>query len=179
MYSKLVKKAFKEFSNVKGVDYAIINTDSYGDCNTCVNASLVDDFGEESKGIFLKHWRKGMNAGPSISKLDELYIAHDITEEQGEKLHNILSKYFIVEPEKYNNSKAFVISSKATTLEDKIKEVVETEYKDMKLSKKYSNRVRLSDKCQKVISKELNLSGANIEKLIDKHVEEIIPEELD
>lgn len=36
-------------------------------------------------------------------------------------------------------------------LEEKIKKLVEIEYSSMELSKKYSNRARLSCKCQDII----------------------------
>ena len=111
-----MEKAFEEFLNVEGINYAITDTDEYGDCTTCVNHALVKTFGEDSRGIFLRHWKEGMNAQPSISELSEVYIAHYITEEQGEELYKILSKYFIVTPEKYDSSKCYVISSKAETL---------------------------------------------------------------
>lgn len=56
------------------LDYVIVNTDDYGDCNSCVNAALSSRYGEQSKGIFAKHWLKGMNKGCSYAKLDKLYI---------------------------------------------------------------------------------------------------------
>lgn len=110
MNLQLVKKAFDEFKSVKGIDYSIIYTDEYGDCNTCVNAKLCDIYGEDSNGIYLKHWEEGMNEEEPIEELDTLFIAHDITEEQGKELYKIFSKYFVVEPKEYCSNKCYKIT---------------------------------------------------------------------
>lgn len=179
MRLNIIRKAFKEFLDVDGVNYAIVNTDEYGDCNTCVNARLVELYGVESKGIFLKHWFKGMNSEEvSFNELDEIYIAHDITEEQGNKLYDILSKYYHVEPKVYNPGKTYVLTHKyGNSIEGKVKELVENEFLTMKFSKKYSNQSILASKCQEIICKEWGFSTPEIFDLVDKYTEEFIPED--
>lgn len=179
MYFKLVKKAFDEFLNVEGVDYSIVDTDYYGDCNTCVNAELSEVYGEYSKGIFLKHWNEGMNADVPIKEKDELFIAHDITEEQADKLYEIFSNYFIVEPKAYNPSKCYVIKSKSSNLDDKLREIVRTEFENMELSNKFDNRARLYEICADIIEKKYDGVFFNCWDRLEEHIDEIIPEKLD
>lgn len=107
------KKLYYVFDLIKKethMDYAIINTDDYGDCNTCVTDALIDTFGIDSKGIYLKHWTKGMNANGRISKLKGVRIAHNITEEQGEKMITIFkANGYRIEPKKLDYSLSFTI----------------------------------------------------------------------
>lgn len=92
------------------MDYAITNADEYGDCNTCVNSELLFEFGENSKGIYVKHWLKGMNAGGAWKYLDDVYIGHDITEEQANKMIEIFkANGYDIQPEVYDASKSFYI----------------------------------------------------------------------
>ncbi|MBQ3421931.1 MAG: hypothetical protein IJH34_09730 [Romboutsia sp.] len=113
MNKELLEKAFEKFSKVPNVDYAIINTDNWGDCNTCVNYELSKKFGVNSKGIYLKHWQTGMNkADEDISSLKNIYVAHDINKELAESFYDIFSKYFSVEPKKYSPTKAFQLIDK-------------------------------------------------------------------
>lgn len=105
-----LNRVFKEIKTKAKMDYAITNADEYGDCNTCVNYEIVEQFGEESKGIYTKHWLKGMNAGRSWKYLDRVYIAHDITEEQANVMVEVLeANGYAVEPRKYDECKCFCI----------------------------------------------------------------------
>lgn len=108
----LLKKAFREWKKEARADYARTSVDSLGDCSTCVNYELSEKYGADSKGIFLKHWLYGMNGGSPIEELDSCYVAHDITEEQGEKFIEIFSKYFNVLPKEYNPAKCFSLFDK-------------------------------------------------------------------
>ena len=110
MDKRKLNRVFKEAQIKAKLDYAITNTDDYGDCNTCVTWELIDVFGVDSKGIYAKHWLRGMNAGGAYKHLNDLYLGHDLTEEQGKILVDVFkANGYIVEPEEYNPSKAFKI----------------------------------------------------------------------
>ena len=110
MDKRKLNKVFKEVKIKAHLDYAITNTDEYGDCNTCVNSELADVFGIDSKGIYAKHWLKGMNAGGAWKNLDDVYIGHDLTEEQGKILIDVFKENgYVIEPEKYDPYKSFNI----------------------------------------------------------------------
>ena len=101
---------FKEIKKKAKMDYAIPTPDKYGDCNTCVNSELAFEFGEDSTGIYAKHWTTGMNKGCAWKYLNDVYIGHDITEEQAEIMVEVLeANGYAVEPRKYNPNKAFLI----------------------------------------------------------------------
>lgn len=105
-----LNRVFKEIKTKAKMDYAITTPDKYGDCNTCVNAELADVFGIDSKGIYAKHWTTGMNAGGAWKYLDDVYIGHDITEEQAKIMVEVLeANGYAVEPREYNPCKAFLI----------------------------------------------------------------------
>jgi hypothetical protein len=64
----------------------------------------------DSKGIYAKHWITGMNAGGPWKHLKDVYIGHDITEEQAKIMIEVLeANGYIVEPREYDKSKAFLI----------------------------------------------------------------------
>ena len=110
MDKRKLNKVFKEIKTKANLDYAITNTDEYGDCNTCVNSELAFEFGVESKGIYAKHWLKGMNKGCPWKELDMVYIGHDLTEEQGKILIETFEKAgYNIEPKEYDESIAFKI----------------------------------------------------------------------
>lgn len=110
MDKRKLNKVFEEIKIKANLDYAITDADIYGDCNTCVNAELADVFGVDSKGIYAKHWLKGMNAGGAWKYLDDVYVGHDLTEEQGKILIDVFkANGYSVEPETYNSTKAFKI----------------------------------------------------------------------
>lgn len=110
MNKRKLDKVFDEIKTKASMNYAVTNADEYGDCNTCVNSELVFEFGIDSKGIYAKHWVTGMNAGGSWKYLDEVYIGHDITEEQAKIMVEVLeANGYEVEPKEYNPSKAFCI----------------------------------------------------------------------
>ena len=105
-----LNKVFAEIKIKANMDYATTNADEYGDCNSCVNFELANKFGIESKGIWAKHWLKGMNKGKPWKELDEAYIAHDITEEQANILVEVFEENgYSIEPKQYNPSKCFCI----------------------------------------------------------------------
>lgn len=105
-----LNRVFKEIKTKAKMDYAITTPDKYGDCNTCVNAELADVFGIDSKGIYAKHWTTGMNAGGAWKYLDDVYVGHDITEEQAKVMVEVLeANGYAVEPREYNPCKAFLI----------------------------------------------------------------------
>jgi hypothetical protein len=111
MNKRKLNTVFRIIKIAAKLDYAITNADAYGDCQTCVNYALCEAFGEESKGIWTKHWTKGMNAGGPWKDLDDVYIGHDITEEQAKIIVKVLESYgYNVEPKEYNPHKCFVIS---------------------------------------------------------------------
>lgn len=101
---------FKTIKKECEFDYAITNTDDYGDCNSCVNSKLISLYGKESKGIYVIHWLKGMNKGAAWKDVDEVYIAHDITEKQAEKMINIFKNQgYHIQPETYNPMASFKV----------------------------------------------------------------------
>lgn len=110
MDKRKLNRVFKEIKAKANLDYAITNTDEYGDCNTCVNYAFADIFGIDSKGIYAKHWLKGMNAGRAWKYLDNVYIGHNLTEEQGKILIDVFkANGYDIQPEVYNPTKAFQI----------------------------------------------------------------------
>lgn len=110
MDKKKLDRTFLKVKEKANMDYAITNTDKFGDCNTCVNDSLIDAFGRYSTGIYAKHWRYGMNQGKPWTDVKELYIAHDITPKQAEILIDVFTQNgYDIEPKEYDESKAFVI----------------------------------------------------------------------
>ena len=113
MNKRKLNTVFRIIKIAANLDYAITNADEYGDCNTCVNSMLCETFGVESKSIYTKHWTKGMNAGGPWKDLDDVYIGHDITEEQAKIIVRVLESYgYNVEPKEYNPSKCFMIKEK-------------------------------------------------------------------
>ena len=113
MDKRKLNEAFRIIKIAAKLDYAITNADNYGDCQSCVNYALCEAFGVESKGIWTKHWLKGMNKGRPWKELDEVYIGHDITEGQAEIIVQILERYdYKVEPREYNPHECFVISER-------------------------------------------------------------------
>lgn len=105
-----LNSVFKEIKQKANMDYAIPSPDKYGDCNTCVLYGLADAFGENSTGIYAKHWRTGMNAGKPWKYLDHVYVNHDITEEQARIMIQVLQESgYSVTPEEYDPTKSFLI----------------------------------------------------------------------
>lgn len=105
-----LNRVFAEVKAKAKMDYAVINTDEYGDCNTCVNSELAFQFGIESTGIYAKHWVTGMNNGGPWKYLDDVYIGHDITEEQAKIMIEIFkANGYSIQPTEYNPKKSFLI----------------------------------------------------------------------
>lgn len=132
MDKELLKRTMREYKKASGVKYAITNPDNLGDCQSCVNYALSQKYGEDSKGVWVKHWNSGMNKGEPIAKLDRLFIGHDITEEQGNILYEVFSKHFVVSPKEYDESKCYQIFSKDA-------ELFEVSYTDNENGRTYSD----------------------------------------
>lgn len=105
-----LNSVFREIKKKAKMDYAVSTPDKYGDCNTCVNYELADVFGEDSTGIYAKHWVTGMNAGGPWKYLDDVYINHDITEEQAKVMIDVFkANGYDIQPITYDPAKAFLI----------------------------------------------------------------------
>lgn len=104
MDKRKLTKYFKEFKEKTGIEYAITNTDDYGDCQSCVRSN----FGFGDRFIYLKHWLKGMNKGKPYKELNKVYVGHNLSEEQGDEFIRFFTeKGYKVEPKKYDESKSF------------------------------------------------------------------------
>lgn len=102
MDKKKLNNVFKMIEAKGELDYAILDTDNYGDCDTCVNSELTRLYGSNSKGIYAKHWLKGINKGCSFKKLDSICLGHDITEEQFLNIKKIFEEQgYSVLPKEY------------------------------------------------------------------------------
>ena len=112
MNKELLKETFRAWKKAAKADYAITYPDNLGDCMSCVNYALCEKYGEESKGIFLKHWKHGMNGGDDVECLNYVYIAHDITEEQAKVFYDVFGEHYKVFPEKYDPHKCFELFEK-------------------------------------------------------------------
>lgn len=64
-------------------------------------------------------------------------------------------------------------------MNERIYNLVKEQFEGMKLSKKYSNQARLSNKCQEIIYNQWGVGNDNIWKSVDKYVKEFIPDEMD
>ena len=107
MNKELLKETFRAWKKAAKADSAITYTDALGDCQSCVNYALCEKYGEESKGIFLKAWKHGMNGGSDVEYLNSVYIAHDITEEQAKVFYDVFCEHYKVFPKKYDPCKCF------------------------------------------------------------------------
>ena len=105
-----LNRVFKEIKTKASMDYAIPTPDKYGDCMSCVNYELYEQFGEESTGIFSKHWTTGMNAGGPWKDVKEFYLVHDITKEQAKIMIEVFeANGYDIEPKEYDSSRCFLI----------------------------------------------------------------------
>ena len=149
MERETLKATFRAIKKVAKLDYAITNPDRLGDCQSCVNYTLSTKYGEESKGIWAKHWVHGMNGdGEQIEDLDHIYIAHDITKEQAEVLYAVCNINYNVLPKKYDPSKCFVLYEKGTTVYE-VSYIVETTgkratyyYTDLAEAKRWADKLK-------------------------------------
>ena len=112
MNKELLKETFRAWKKEAKADYAITYPDSLGDCQSCVNYALAEKYGEESKGIFLKEWKHGMNRGDDVECLKSVYIAHDITEEQAKVFYDVFGEHYKVFPKEYNPARCFELFEK-------------------------------------------------------------------
>lgn len=112
MNKELLKETFRAWKKAAKADYAITYPDSFGDCQSCVNYALAEKYGEESKGIFLKEWKHGMNRGRDVEYLKSVYIAHDITEEQAKVFYDVFGESYKVFPKEYAPARCFELFEK-------------------------------------------------------------------
>lgn len=114
MDKELLKKTFREYKKAAGLAYAITNPDNLGDCMSCVNYALSEKYGEESKGIWAKHWHRGMNASGSLENAKQVWIAHDLDEELAAKFYEVFGKNYNITPSAYDPYKCFTLYEKDT-----------------------------------------------------------------
>ena len=113
MNKRKLNQVFRKIKEECQFDYAVTDADQYGDCNTCVNHGLGIEFGFDSKGIWTKHWLKGMNKGCSWKELDGVHVGHDITEEQAKIMIRVLeANGYEVKPQHYDETKCFYIKER-------------------------------------------------------------------
>lgn len=107
---KKLKKVFIELKQAAALDFAITSPDTLGDCQSCVWCSIAEKYGEKSRGVWVKHWRHGMNKGKPLADLEKIYIAHDLTDEQSAEVLRILAKYYELESATFAHNKSIIIS---------------------------------------------------------------------
>lgn len=112
MDKELLKETFRAYKKASGVKYAITNPDSLGDCQSCVNYALSKKYGEDSKGIWAKHWTRGMNGDGDLADTDCVYIAHDITEELADTFYEVFGKAYNIFPSAYDPYTCFHLYEK-------------------------------------------------------------------
>ena len=113
MDKRKLNRVFEKIKKEAKLDYAVTTPDKYGDCNTCVNSELSDEFGIDSTGICAKHWTTGMNRGGPWKNIKDVYIGHDVSEEQADIIIRIFKENgYNISPEKYNPKISFLISEK-------------------------------------------------------------------
>lgn len=108
-----IKKVFREIKKEANLTYARTSVDSLGDCSSCVSAAIFDRYGEKATGIWLKHWKHGMNkSSKDLEDKSSVYISHNITEEQAKVVFKVLSKYFNINNGEYDPYTCIEISEK-------------------------------------------------------------------
>ena len=107
MTRQKIKFIFNEIKREAKLDFAL--TKGYC-CQTCTWADIENEYGQESKGIWLKWFDKGANR-TKWNDSDMQYIAHDLNEKQKNIVYDILQQYFDVEWDKSDN-KAIIIYNK-------------------------------------------------------------------
>ena len=112
MNKEILKATFRAWKKAAKADYAITYPDALGDCQSCVNYALSEKYGEESKGIFLKEWKHGINGGSDVEHLKSVYIAHDITEEQAQIFYDVFGEHYKVFPNEYSSRRCFELFEK-------------------------------------------------------------------
>lgn len=113
MNKEKLDKVFEEIKTATKMNYAITNADEYGDCSSCVNYALGIEFGFLSKGIWIKHWLKGMNKGCKWEDLNQVVIEHDIEVEQAFDMIEIFENNgYEVNPKYYDSEEAFTIKER-------------------------------------------------------------------
>jgi len=108
---KRLKKVLKEIKDALGFDYALHKGFC---CTSCTNRILCEKYGDNSIGIWVKHF-DGDQGEPPISELDKLYIEYDLGNDNVEykkiEVFNILSKYYNVDWD-YSDKKCILIKEK-------------------------------------------------------------------
>lgn len=90
MDKKMLQRTFREYKKASGVAYAITNPDGLGDCQSCVNYALCEKYGEDSHGIYVKHWTRGMNGDYPLDHYVQPFTRRNI---RAEAKMNAFSKY--------------------------------------------------------------------------------------
>ena len=123
MDKKMLQDTFRKFKKAATsagfkIDYAITNPDGLGDCMSCVNYALCEKYGEDSKGVWVKEWTRGMNAGDGIEKLDEVYVAHDLDDVQVGIFYSVVGENFNILPKKadFDRGLCFSLYEKGTAV---------------------------------------------------------------
>lgn len=114
MDKELLKNAFREYKKAASLAYAITRPDNLGDCQSCVNYALCEKYGEDSKGIWVKHWVHGMNGSGDICEAHYATVAHDLTEEQAKTFYEVFGKYYNITPSAYDPAICFTLYEKDT-----------------------------------------------------------------
>lgn len=122
MDKKMLQATFRKWKKVSGAQYAITNPDGLGDCQSCVNSALCDKYGVDSKGIWVKHWTRGMNGDYPLDSKDNrgedriksVYIAHDLDEEMAKTVYEVFGENYNILPAEYNPYKCFCLFEKDT-----------------------------------------------------------------
>lgn len=107
-----LKKAFREIKKELKLNFSITRPDDLGDCMSCVNYALCKKYGEDAKGIWLKHWEVGMNKSYPLERQESVFIAHDLTDEQGERVIEILKSFGYEVAEEFSHDRCIEISEK-------------------------------------------------------------------
>lgn len=140
MDKKMLQRTFREYKKASGVAYAITNPDGLGDCSSCVNYALCKKYGEDSHGIYVKHWTRGMNGDYPLDHKDRngedvvktVYIAHDLNEEEAEVFYKVFGENYNILPATYEPYRCFSLYEKSTP-------VWSVSYKDVSNGRKYSD----------------------------------------
>lgn len=114
---KLLKKVLREVKQSLDLDYAL--SEGYM-CATCTTKMLVESYGENAIGIYVRWFGKNQEQ-PPIKQLDRLYINHELGKEDSDFKHreivNILKKYYSVDWD-YSNEKTILLKEKEGLIND-------------------------------------------------------------
>lgn len=122
MDKKMLQKTFREYKKASGVRYSITNPTSLGDCSSCVGYALCKKYGEDSKGVWVKHWVSGMNGdypldfkkSDGTDMVNCVYVAHDLGDEQVDAFYKVVGENYNILPkrEDFSPYKCFCLYEK-------------------------------------------------------------------